>query len=254
MKVSEIFLSGVPASEGMAAGALVQHQLRRSDLIDRQVGNPQQEQYVLQQALDQARTEISKLMARLDQTATEIMEFQLALLEDEDFLAPVSTSINKGKSAHEAWTEMVNTEISDYVAADESYMVARADDLIDLKRCVLAAMSGNIDTEPSPTHSEGVVIAACEIMPSEFLELDLSSISAIATSGGSPSSHVAILARARGIPMLVGCDSELLKVPSGSAALVDTDLSQIIVNPQKDRHIAFQSRLSQHRNLEKRGT
>jgi phosphotransferase system enzyme I (PtsI) len=55
------------------------------------------------------------------------------------------------------------------------------------------------------------------------LELDLSGVRGIATIKGSPTSHVAILARARGIPMIVGCGEGLSSVQDGMDALLDAD-------------------------------
>ena len=248
--MKELVLSGVSASEGMVAGILVQCESESYDFTSRETGNSDHEKHVLRKALNQARSEISNLTNGLDQTTVEIMELQLALLDDEDFLAPAFISINQGMSAHKAWNDMMDAEITDYATTDDSYMAARADDLRDLRGRVLGVIFEKKSTKPLPTYGKNIIIATCQITPSEFLKFDSSSLSAIVVSGGSSSSHVAILARARGIPMMVGCDNRLLRVPSGSTALIDTEADQIIINPRKPRLIKFQRKFDQYQNME----
>lgn len=251
----EMRLSGVAASAGMAAGTLVQRDVGRLEFAaDAAAGrptDPAHERQRLRQAVDKARVAIADLSAGLEAAAADIMEFQLALLEDDDFLGPAFAAIDSGAAAEGAWSAMVDAEIADYAGADDPNMAAKADDLADIRARVLEALCGKPRALPPPAFDGDVIYAAGRMTPSEFLACDPASVKAVAISGGSPGSHVAILARARGMPMLVNCGRELLDAPSGACALLDADRGCIIVHPDKPQRAAFQRRFARYRNQRK---
>src|SRR4029077_12108240 len=105
----------------------------------------------------------------------------------------------------------------DYSASDDEYFRARVSDLVDIRDRVLQHLSGaKIQALP-----QGAVIAAEDITPSRSLSHDWRSGGAIALAKGSPSSHVAMLARARQVPMVVGVDFDTTKLKAGAPAIVD---------------------------------
>ena len=76
-------------------------------------------------------------MAGEDELAGEILEFQVALLDDDDLMGPIFQLIADGAPADKAWTDSLDREIADYRSGGDDYMSARAEDLLDLKRRVL---------------------------------------------------------------------------------------------------------------------
>src|SRR4030095_1417695 len=95
---------------------------------------------------------------------------------------------------------------------------ARASDLDDLRERVLAALAP-VRAEPErAAQEEGAIYVADDLTPSRFLELDWSRWRGAALLGGSTTSHVAILARSRGVPLLVGLQATLAPLPDGGAA------------------------------------
>ena len=85
--------------------------------------------------------------------------------------------------------------------AAEEYFRARSADLRDLRDRVCRILTGAEELAPMPP---GAILAAEDLMPSIFLEIDWRPRGALALTGGSASSHVAMLARARGVPMVIG--------------------------------------------------
>lgn len=245
--MGEIVLNGISASEGMASGVLVQYQADHSVVVDRIKGNVAEEKSEFKRAMTLAQTDLSKLMSGNETLAAEILEFQFELLDDADFNAPVLEAIANGIAADVAWVAMIDSEIADYASSEDEYLAARADDLKDLKRRVQLAMSGADPMQIATEYSEKIILAADEFTPSEFLEMDMSRVAAIATRGGSPTSHVAILARSRGIPMIVGCSDELLKVANGAEILFDAHEAVLVVDPRDVRRKTYNSRLEQVR-------
>lgn len=250
--MNELLLSGVAASAGMAAGTLVQLDAGRLEFAPATAaapGDPARERQRLRRAVDHARAAIAELAAGLEPVAADIMEFQQALLEDGDFLGPAINAVDSGAAAEAAWAGLMDAEIADYAAADDATMAAKADDLADLRARVLEALCGK--PRAAPPADGDLIYAARRMTPSEFLACDPASVRAIAVSGGSPGSHVALLARARGMPMMVNCGGRLLDAPSGACALLDADRARLIVHPKKSRRAEFQQRFDRWRHQQR---
>src|SRR5205814_4968840 len=108
-----------------------------------------------------------------------------------------------------------------------------ASDLDDLRERVLAALAP-ISAEPArPTPEEGGIYLCDELTPSRFLELDWSRWRGAALLGGSTTSHVAILARSRGVPLLVGVRATLDELVDGDAAVLDAETGRLILSPSE---------------------
>lgn len=221
-------IAGVPAAEGLVIGRAVR--LTNAAELTRQAGAPAQELAAFKEAIGRAAADLNALAESQDEMGAEILEFQTALLEDEDLLAPVFTAIESGKVADRAWQEVIEGEIAEYRAGEDRYFQARADDLADLKERVAAALHGEAAPSAAP-QLDGDIIVARDLTPSRFLELDWKRYRGAAICGGSPTSHVAILARARGIPLIVGLESSLDELQNACAAVLDAEEGRLILAP-----------------------
>ncbi len=188
-------------------------------------GDAAAESRALTEALAQAVAELSELMARVEGEAQDILGFQVAMLEDDALSAPALAAIESGAAADAAWATALNGEIAGYEASDDDYFRARAADLKDMRDRVLRHLSG----ETSGGAPSGAVLVGDDIAPTLFLETDWSTGGAIALREGSATSHVAMLARARGVPMIVGLGA--VDVPTGAVVIVDGGAGSIIVDP-----------------------
>ena len=113
-------------------------------------------------------------------------------------------------------------------------LIERAADLLDLERRVIAVLVG----DPAPAGPElqpGSILVAPDLLPSQFLALDQARLAGICTAEGGPTSHVAILAAAAGVPMLVAAGSGVLELADGSTAILDADHARIHVDPSPER-------------------
>ena len=77
----------------------------------------------------------------------------------------------------------------------------------------------------------GTVLVGEDLPPSRFLGIDWSRAAAIALAGGSPTSHVAMLARARGVPMVVGLGADVMRSRAASEAMVDGERGTLVLAP-----------------------
>jgi phosphotransferase system enzyme I (PtsI) len=197
------------------------------------------EQQALADALEASRLDLVGLAGKVeDGDAGAILSFQIALLEDENLAAPAFALIAEGEVASKAWVAAIDPEISTYDHADDPYFRARASDLRDLRDRVLRRLAGEVDQVVPP----GVIVAAEDMPPSVFLATDWRD-GGLVLRRGSPSSHVAILARSRGVPMIVGVDIDHLE--SGADAVLDADAGALIVDPDPKLRADYDRRLAE---------
>ncbi len=237
--MSEIHLTGRPASPGLAIGPVT---VLAAGLANRTaIGDPAQEAAALQAAIEAATAEIAELIATVQGEAAEILEFQVAMLEDDALAEGAYDAISAGIAADHAWRSALDAEISGYHAAEDEYFRARAADLADIRDRVLARLSG-ADTAAKITG--GSIVAGDDISPTAFLAADWTHGGAIALAAGSPSSHVAMLARARGAPMVVGLGPLSWNGRPPSLALVDGDAGTVIFDPEPETLRLFEYRVA----------
>lgn len=195
---ADIERRGTVASDGLFAGPVVW--LDADAGRRRPAGSVDEEQAALAAAVALALADIAALLDRTAGDAADIVGFQLALLEDDELVAPAKAAIATGKAADLAWNDALAAEIAGYETAEEEYFRARAADLRDVRDRVARHLAGGTQG-PVPS---GAVLIGDDIAPTRFLETDWSKGGAIVLAHGSTTAHAAMLARARGVPMLVG--------------------------------------------------
>lgn len=223
--------SGQIASEGFASGNIWHARQTSAPLYDPQP-TPQADIAALNDAISMAIEQTKVMMQDADGDAVDILEFQLAMLEDNTFPESAATLILSGLNADLAWRETLLEEMSDYKASDDEYFRARAADLKDLHDRVLAFLTG-VKIEPIPP---GVIYLGNDISPSLFLSHDWSG-GGVALMAGSVTGHVAMLARQRGIPAIVGLG--MVAVNDGEPALIDARKRLLISNPNEQTVAEF---------------
>jgi phosphotransferase system enzyme I (PtsI) len=216
--------AGRPAAPGIALGALFS--LTTGSGARVASGAAESEAEALRSALGAAATDLKDLIARSTGDAAAILEFQVALLEDDALAESAFSAIVAGCAADVAWLDAMQQEIAGYEGSEDEYFRARAADLYDLRDRVLAHLTGFAIEAAVPP---GAIVAAVDLAPSRFLGIDWSRGGALVLTAGSITSHVAMLARSRGIPAVTGLGVDLAEL-SGQA-LVDAHRGVLIVNP-----------------------
>jgi phosphotransferase system enzyme I (PtsI) len=234
--MTTLSLKGQCASPGFACGVV-------SVLRQRAAGgqaattiktDPAGEAGALRVAITRAAAELTMLAAKAEGEAAEMLGFQIAMLEDDALSEPAWAAIADGAHAAAAWGEAMDAEIAGYDSSDDEYFRARASDLIDLRERVADVLAGAGSTTLPP----GSIILADDITPSRFLGSDWHG-GAILLRKGSATSHVAMLARARGVPMIVGLKANDL---DGRRVLIDAQKALVLVDPSDDDATRFEQR------------
>jgi phosphoenolpyruvate-protein phosphotransferase (PTS system enzyme I) len=238
--IARLAYRGRTASIGFAHGQFVR--LEAAADGKRAVGAPKDEELAIRAALHSAAQQIALLANAAGGEASQVLEFQVALLEDEDFLDPIFAAIDAGTPAEVAWSSSLDEQIADYNSAPNEYLQARSSDMADLRDRVLRTLRGG--ASEAPEIPGGAVVCADDLPPSRFLEIDWSGGGGVALLRGSPASHVALLARARGIPMVVqlGAVDERART-----ALLDGESATLELNPCAEQIDVFERRREAHR-------
>src|SRR5260370_9440844 len=195
--------------------------------------------------MPKAAAELAALAAGAADDAAGILGFQIALLEDDALSAPAFAAIEGGAPADVAWREALDNEIAGYRSAEDETFRARAADLCDLRDRVLAWLDGGaVDPTVAPLVAPGSIVAAADLPPSRFLAIDWRAGGAVLLSEGSRNSHVAMLARARGVPMIVGLGIDPCRL--AGEALVDAMGGELVLDPAPATRAAFEARRRSH--------
>lgn len=230
-----VCLRGTPVSPGLARGRLVVL-ADENPLPSRERGSVDEESSRMQAAIASASAELAALTGRAgDAEAQAILAFQVAMLADPVVTDPAFAAIEAGAAAVQAWRTAMDLQIREYHEADDLYFRARASDLRDMRDRVLRRLGGANATAIAP----GSIVVAADLAPSRFLEIAWDG-GGVALTQGSPNSHVAMLARSRGVPMLIGIEQADLR--GHTEALIDTDNAILVVSPDGELAIDFASR------------
>lgn len=194
-------------------------------------------------ALATASSALAALVESSDEEmAAEILGFQLEMVADPALADPAYEAIDGGAPAAAAWVDAMAAQIAVFEADEDAYFQARAADLVDLRERVLLALAGGA-TEQGDLPS-GAILLATDLTPSRFLAFDWAALGGAALGHGNAASHVAMLARARGVPLLV----QLGEVDAGAGqAVLDAVTGTLVVDPGPATLAQYADRLADAR-------
>ncbi|MES1198628.1 MAG: phosphoenolpyruvate--protein phosphotransferase [Pseudomonadota bacterium] len=221
-------LRGVMASPGLAIGQTIR-------LFVEEISAPAQgqgfetERQTLGEAVGRVRARLEEAANSGPEAARGIMRAHLAFIDDPELNAAAQTHLIEGLGASAAWSKAIGGYIDALRALGNKRLAERADDLTDIERQVLRALAG--EDEATVTIPRGAIVIAEELLPSQLIRLDATRIGGLCTARGGPTSHVAILAMAMGLPYLVAVGDRLLGVPNGATAILNADAGELSVLP-----------------------
>ena len=229
---------GIAASPGIAIGPAFQYRPRLPEVTNYSVTDTEAEWRRLQAALAGAKEEIEQLhRAAIDKVGpaeAAIFEAHSLFLLDPTLLDATKEAILERQSnAEAAWQQTIEATADTYRALDDPYMQARAIDILDVGQRVLGHL---MDFErPSFDFSEPVIIVAADLTPSDTARLDPAQVLGLCTEGGGTTSHSAILARALGIPAIVGLGPSLEEITAGQIIAINGDQGRLWLRPDPDQ-------------------
>ena len=170
--------------------------------------------------------------------AAPILQAIAMFASDPSLAQSIKDLINQGKTAERAVLEGFGA-VEDMFRAIGGYQAERAADLHDVGQRVIADLMG-APAPGLPVSETPFVLVAEDLSPADTAALDMSKTLAIVTSQGGPTSHTAILARARGIVAVVSA-AEAAELENGTNVIVNAAKGEIVVNPSEDEIAAAEA-------------
>ena len=197
----------------------------------------------LNRAVDEADGQLRTLIRQAEGgEAAPSLSVHEDILQDEDLYQAALEAINESASAEAGWWRAIDTAAQAQEALADRLLAERAADLRDVGRRVLANLCGvALPTPPDAPY----ILVADDLGPSDVARLDTSRVRGLVTARGGATSHSAILARALGLPAVVGAGDRVLTLADGSDLIVDGERGCLVPGPGAERSERIRRRLEQ---------
>jgi phosphotransferase system enzyme I (PtsI) len=242
-------IRGIPASPGIVVGQV--HLLRWEvpDVRHRIIPDEQVPDEIarLHDAIERAKERLRHLRQRVESTAgaeeAAIFDVQLSILDDRELTRGIEELIRQNLGAEKAFDLVMLEWRTRFARASAAMLRERVGDLTDVHIRVLSLLMGLPDHDPVdlPPGSRAVLVTH-DLTPSLTVQLDRSSIAAIATDAGTRTSHVAILARSLGLPAVVGLRNATTQLKGGERVVLDGGTGMLAINPTDAEIDAYRER------------
>lgn len=236
--------TGIPASSGLAFGPV--HVIKPKVYQYERMGlSVKAEKEKLDIALHAVKNNIHQVIAKSEVTEIkQIFQAHLEMLDDPDLINGVYQKINLNLSAPAAWHEHIEAAAKEQAALPDRLLAERATDLRDIGDRVLAQLCGEVIIEEP---KEPYILIMYDVGPSDVARLNKDRVAGILTAVGGASAHSAIVARALGIPAIVGAGDQVLEIEQKSSLLINGDTGTFVLNPntQQIEHAKQERELQQ---------
>ncbi len=253
---NEIVMEGIGVSPGVVISRAFLLTSEEERYVEREIEADEvpREKERFEQALVATRHQIhdiqQQVSAAMGQDNAGIFDAHLLVADDRSFVDEVLRGLSEQKRNVEAVLYDVAERYSKALAQiDDEYLRERAADVRDVTRRILRNLSGKSRSEISDLQAPCVVIAN-DLAPSETATMDKEKVAGFATDLGSPTSHTAIMARALGIPAIVGLHDVSVRVSADDEVLLDGNKGLLIIHPSAERLEHYGQMVESRRHIE----
>lgn len=251
-------LTGKAISPGLADGYAVIY--APSINVDRTIGQAikdvDAELFRFQRAVQSAKDDLEALQHRVHSefgaSEAAIFSAHRHMLSDPALMDDIRQRIETKKiNAEDAIQQSITVFARRLQQADDPYLRERE---LDIKDIGLRLMRHIVDHASARFASlpKDAIIVAGELMPSDLMELDQRHLAGVVTERCGETSHVAILARALGVPVLSGLPHIASQVDNGQRLLLDSNTGELVIEPSfvklqnfRQRRTGFERRARQ---------
>ncbi len=182
--------------------------------------------------------------------AAGIFEFQAMLVEDPALTEQVTRLVHEGDRLDAALSTAIELVRASIAAIDDAYLRERAADVDAVGHEIRRALSGGGSALANVP--PGAIIVASDLTPAETAELRGGIVAGFATAYGGPTGHTAILARALGIPAVVGLGATALDIADGTELILDGAAALLIADPDAQARADYTRRAADKRTESER--
>ena len=254
-------VSGLAAARGYVSGPVF---IYRGDeeipipefVVER--GRELDELMRLKRAMAETRRDLEGLIAvlkeRTGRADVRVFECHLMILEDTVLARETEGYVTRDRlNAEAAVRKTMNGARAQFERMNDPYFRERVRDIDDVERRLLKQLTG-YDRNPHLDLKSPAIVVADDLTPSETVQLPREYVLGFATNGGSTTSHVALLARALGIPSVCGLGNITSLVSPGETILLDGTNGAVTVNPDDATRAEFEALIRRQREFTEAAT
>ena len=239
-----IYISGIGVSKGIAIGEA--YVLVREQFDVRQINLPASEINSeikrFKKALALANKQLHDIKNKIAKsTADDILVFidtHLLMMEDPAFNEGTIINI-KEHFCNAEWALKMQGDrlVQVFDEMEDPYLRTRKDDVLHVVKRIQIALAGNKENHDSALY-KGKIIVTDDLTPADTIMMQHQKIAGFITEFGGPLSHTAILARALGIPAIVGLHHARHLIHRGERLIIDGS-SGVAINRPDDKSLKF---------------
>ena len=247
------FLSGQPGNTGVALGVgVVAYRLSDLDAVpDRTVDNVEEESASFRAAVALAEEDLRRLQENLgDQLPDEdraLFDALLLMLGSDTLVSHTLERIETGQWAPAALRDVVQSHTRVFEEMEDVYLRERASDIRDLGRRILTHLQSDQPTQTE--YPPNTVLVGEEVSAVQLAEVPPGHLVGVVSAAGSGSSHAAILARAMGVPAVMGVTDLPVGRMQNRSLIVDGYRGRVYVEPTPSVRTEYERLLDQERAL-----
>ncbi len=253
-KSGEATYSGIAGAPGigMGAGVVVYSNLDLSIIPDREPDEIEAEIRMLEAALIAAREDIrilgERLYPNLPGEERSLFDVYERILDSSNLGVEIIEAIRRGNWAQGALREVIQLHVNRLESLENEYLRERAVDVLDLGHRILAHLQKN--ARSLPLYAEKTILIGEALTAADLAEVPEGCLAGVISVKGSSSSHVAILARAMGVPTVMGVSDIVISDLQDKEIIIDGYYGQIFIEPKPALCEKFEQLAQQEKNLD----
>jgi phosphotransferase system enzyme I (PtsI) len=247
-------LKGIGVSPGIVVGRIVyvdddpHRVLRRTLPAASAKGELARFETALKASVDEINSVHRQAEKEMGKEAANIFRFHLGMLADKNLLAPIRKLIETDHvNAEYAVSHVFAQLAARFLANPDSVFATKANDVDDLSSRLIGHLMGRHDLRLKNLPPDTVLFAG-DLTPSQTAAFDRSKVVGFATALGGRTGHTSIVAKALGIPAVVGCRTLLAE--DGATVILDGDEGVVIINPSPEQLVEYKRLVEQRRTYQ----
>jgi len=245
-------IKGLPGAAGVAIGhCVVIYPPADLDAVPiRKTENIEDEIHAFKAAINATKDELKSIQARVSHLPASdkaLFDAYLMILESNNLVTKTIERIKEGYWASTALRDTVISHIHIFDSMEDSYLSERANDIRDLGRRILMHLQST--SRGAQVYHDQTILVSEELTVSALMEVPEDKLAAVVSSSGSGSSHVAILARALGVPAIMGANELPVGNIDGKRLIIDGYQGNVYVDPSRRVRFEFEKIIQEENEL-----
>lgn len=231
-------INGLPGAPGMVTGTccVMYTPTDINEIPDRKITDVEAEVLIFESAVKNVKQDIVELKNKLSKTVTAdelaLFDAYILMLDSKSLLGESLARIRDGQWGQAALRDTLQDYTTQFDSMDDSYLRERGSDILDLGRRILRYLRE--DTTNQKELPDKIILVGELLTPSNLTQVPIEKLVGVISRHGSRTSHLAIFARAMGIPAVMGAELIPINKIDGCRLILDGYKGYVYVNPANE--------------------